>query len=177
MNLELLTNQDKIGNSKNSSLTMRLLFNKPNERPTFEEITSIFTPKLEKKASFDNAITKSTNQLKLRTDDIKKAKSMMNDKEDLGVDSSPKGGLELNNQTREGEKKFTELVLKRRNFAIFLLELAEVCFTLEDDESRSGLLIGYIFFKKSTLVITGLLGYLRSEAGYEDEVEADFSAA
>ena len=31
---------------------------------------------------------------------------------------------------KNGEKQFTELVLKRRNFAIFLLELAEVCMTL-----------------------------------------------
>ena len=46
--------------------------------------------------------------------------------------------------------------------------------TLEDDESRLGLLLGFIFFKKSTQVIVGLLGYLKNESGYENEVDAHF---
>lgn len=75
---------------------------------------------------------------------------------------------------KNGEKIFTEMVLKRRNLSIFLLELSETCITLEDDESRNGLFLSYIFFKKSTATIVNLYKFLKNEKDFENELDTNF---
>lgn len=77
-------------------------------------------------------------------------------------------GLESN---KAAEKKFVEQVLKRRNLAIFLLEMSETCLKIDDEDKdkdrRMSIFLSYILMKKSCIIISRLLSFLKGEKGFE----------
>lgn len=45
--------------------------------------------------------------------------------------------------------------------------MSEACLRIEDEDRKLGIFLSYLLMKKSSLIICGLLGYLKGEKQYE----------